>query len=356
MKRGIPKLEKIRRQIILPPWARQIKVRQTDTYLVVFGKRWWFHPLKRDPYGDWDMDILRGFDEDRTLPPTRPSKAPHSLFARAHTLAKQVEFVQKFGPVLASKIRYMSHDTVIARQNLKILSFEQQLFSRIFNLTKLINELTSFSRLAYLKEETGSEKRWILLHEDYDFASIAKGVAKRAKEFDSFLARDRILALEARRDLDRVRALVSEIDELMNPSPEDHLLEFADPSSWRSLSSPFYAKEQISKASSLDVLDAANELLCSVFNLFPVTLHYAAGMAHYMPEMNPSGIRPALYYLLRLNYLSHREIKLCAHPSCGRYFVPDRTDRIYCSDSCYGSAKTRRHTKKVKLVAQDKSR
>ena len=55
MKRGIPKLEKIRRQIILPPWARQIKVRQTDTYLVVFGKRWWFHPLKRDPYGDLQL-------------------------------------------------------------------------------------------------------------------------------------------------------------------------------------------------------------------------------------------------------------------------------------------------------------
>src|SRR5450631_3920952 len=249
--------QKIRRPMILPPWAWKIEIRQTDTDLVVSGERWWFDPLKRDPYGDWVPDILRGFDEDRRLLPTRPSQAPHFLFARADTLPKQVEFVQGFGPVLASEIRFGNHDTVIAHQNLQILSFEQRLYSRIFDLTRLVNGLNHFSWGAFREEEEGSVKRWILLPDAYDFASLAKDAAKRAKEFDSFLTRRGILTSEARDDLNKVRALVSEIDELMNPAPENHLEELDNPSSWRSLSSPLHAKDQMSWASSLDVLDVA---------------------------------------------------------------------------------------------------
>ena len=38
--------------------------------------------------------------------------------------------------------------------------------------------------------------------------------------------------------------------------------------------------------------------------------------------MNPSGIRSVLYYMLRLEYLYHREIRLCADPYCGMVLYP----------------------------------
>lgn len=355
MKTVNEKREKILRQMILPPWALQIEVNQTDTDLVVSGNHFWFQPLKRDPYGDWDMDILRGFDEDRKLPQTERSNAPHTVFASAFTLPEQVAFVRRFGPVLASEIHYGEHDKLIAHQNLKILSFEQQSFSHIFDLTRLVNELNGYSRKA-LSGEKVYGKRWIIAEPgNRNIASIAKEVEKRAKDFDSFLENRNILTRGARNELDDLRALVSKIDELVNPSPEDHLGELGDPTSWRSISSPFYAKDQMSKASSLDVFDQANELLCSIFNRFPVTLCYAAGMAHDLPEMNPSGIRSVLYYMLRLEYLYHREIRLCADPYCGWYFIPGRTSRMYCSDTCSDNAKARRNRQKVKLAAQEKS-
>src|ERR1017187_5198132 len=123
MKTVNEKREKILRQMILPPWALQIdEVRQTDTDLVVSGKRWWFRPLTRDPYGDWVKDILSGVDEDRKLPPIERSNALHTVFASAFTLPEQVAFVLRFGPVLASEIHYPEHDPVIAHQNLKVLN------------------------------------------------------------------------------------------------------------------------------------------------------------------------------------------------------------------------------------------
>ena len=357
MKTVNEKREKILRQMILPPWALQIdEVRQTDTDLVVSGKRWWFHPLKRDPYGDWVKDILSGVDEDRKQSQIERSNAPHIVFASAFTLPEQVAFVRRFGPVLASEIHYGEHDTVIAHQNLKVLNFEQQLFSRIFDLTRLVNELNRFSCDAFQGEKEYGE-RWVIAEPgNYDIASIVKEVENRAKDFDAFLKERKILTSGARDELDQSRVLVSEIDELMNPSPEDHLEELYDPSSWRNLSSPFYAKDQMSLESSVDVFDLANELLCSVFNRFPVTLCYAAGMAHHLPEMNPSGIRSVLYYMLRLEYLYQKEIRLCANPYCGWYFVPGRTNRDHCCDTCYDNDKSRRSRKKVKLAAQGKSR
>jgi hypothetical protein len=351
-------LKQIPRQMILPPWALQIDaVRQTDTDLVVSGNHhFWFQRLKRDPYGDWVTDILSGFDEDRKVSQIERSNAPHIIFASAHTLPEQVAFVQRFGPVLASKIHYGDHDTVIAHQNLKTLSFEQQLFSRIFDLTRLVNELTLFSWNASQGEKEYG-KRWVIAEPGNDIAFLAKEVEKRAKDFDAFLKEREILTSGAHDELGELRALVSEIDELMNPSSEDHSEEPYDSSSWRNLSSPLYAKEQMSQESSLDVFDLANELLCNVFNRFPVTLCYSAGMAHDLPEMNPSGIRSVLYYMLRLEYLYQNEIRLCAHPYCGWYFLPGRTNRDHCSLTCYDNHKSQRSRdrKKAKLAAQGKA-
>ena len=61
----------------------------------------------------------------------------------------------------------------------------------------------------------------------------------------------------------------------------------------------------------------ANDLLCDVLNQFPLTLHSADGVIHELPTVRPTGIRSALYYMLRSDYLKKREIKLCAGEIAG---------------------------------------
>ena len=70
-------------------------------------------------------------------------------------------------------------------------------------------------------------------------------------------------------------------------------------------------------------------------------LCYAEGMVQEMPCTNFFGILPALYYMLRLEYVYEREIRRCANPKCGEYFVPASKNRTYCSDLCSGGAESR---------------
>jgi hypothetical protein len=356
MKTINPQREKIRRTVILPIWAWSIDVKETDTDLVVSGDKWWRSqdPVNRYPFGEGEVpgyegipDFLRGFDEDRKLPPTKPSQAPHLLFAKADSAEKQKEFVKRFGPILASKIYKVDHTKVIANQNLRVLNFEQKLYSSISNLTRQVNELKQFSKDAFREGKACGKHLVISAPGSVDAASVDRNITETAKELDSVLKRRGILTPSARVKLYKIRELALKIGELMNPFPEDRLDEFGDSSSWQNIGFP-YTKDEMSKASSLDILERANGLLCNVFNRFPTTLVYAAGFAHDMPVMERTGIRPILYYMLRLDYLYQREIKLCARPNCGGYFVPDRKDRIYCSNSCSNSDRQRRFQAKSK--------
>lgn len=354
MKSVMLQREEISRKVILPLFGSHIQVKETDTDLVVSGIQWHGEPsaMRLPAYDDLadpecrTVDLLSGYDEDRRLSQTERSKAPHFLFANADTLAKQREFVRKFGPVLASKIDRAtsrpSLPTMVVHQNIEALRFEQQLYSFIFDLTKHVNELIPFSRKAF--KEVKPEMRVVLLEQPDRYSNVQEMIdtlvretGEKVSKVDSHLTRNNILTRDVKAELDRLRGLVSKINSFVNSSPEDNLDELIDnPTSLRNFHSWQNTREELSKASSLDVIDRANELLCCLFNRFPLVLCYADGMAQEMPSIDSSGILPALYYMLRLEYLYEREIKRCANPKCGGYFVPGTRSRFYCSDLCTG--------------------
>jgi len=348
--------EGISRKVILPLFGSHIQVKETEADLVVSGIQWHGEPrpMQLPAYDDLAdqecrvVDLLSGYDEDRRLRRTERSKAPHFLFANADTLPEQKEFVRTFGPVLASKIDRTTSSpdlpTMTAHQNKAVLRFEQQLYALIFDLTQLVNNLIPFSRKAF--KAVKPEMRAVLVehpdrYSDYHamFDYVIKETAKKVREVDSDLSRRNILTRDVKDKLDELREQVSKINEFVDPSPEDNLDELLhNPTSLRHFHSWQYTQIELSKASSLDVIDRANELLCGVFNRFPLMLCYADGMAQEMPAIDSSGILPALYYMLRLEYLYEREIRRCANPKCGEYFVPGSKSRAYCSDLCSGRA------------------
>ena len=93
---------------------------------------------------------------------------------------------------------------------------------------------------------------------------------------------------------------------------------------WQSIACLIPREDDLWSYDLLTALIAANDLLCSVFSAFPLALRYGNGMAVEMPDIKPNGIRPALYYMLRVEYMLRRPIAICAHRRCARYFVPDR--------------------------------
>ena len=369
------KNRQVTRKVILPKFGLGIRVTDTDTELVVSGIQLHGEPACKerpayehlaDPESRVE-DVLNLVDEDRKLPQIERSKAPHFVFANAKTEPDQKKFVENFGPVLASKIERKYSDTgsptMIAYQNKEALRFEQHLYSLVFELTGLVNDLLPFSRQAF--KVIKPEMRVVLTKdpEEYSgyheiFAYIVRETEKKAKEVDSDLRKtvwkddfgidqSKILTPEVDDQLNELRAVVSKINKFVDPFPFENLEELLEnPNSWRHYRSWQCTQEELSKASSLDVIDRANGLLCAVFNRFPVLLCYAEGMAQQMPDTDSSGILPALYYMLRLEYLFEREIKHCADSNCGWYFVPSRTNRKYCCDRCSENAKNRRSDRK----------
>ena len=120
------------------------------------------------------------------------------------------------------------------------------------------------------------------------------------------------------------------------------LVDVPKPFSWGesvSLGS-FCSKERLSQDHPLTVVALANIMLCRAFSQIPLTLQYAGGgLVEELPKATPYGIRGVLYYMLRREYLNQREIKICTRHTCGLYFVPNRSDMKYCSESCQKAEK-----------------
>lgn len=343
----------IHRLLLVPTWAKRIEVSRSFTDLIVSGWDTPFRPLEREFFPDL-KDLLDGFDKGRRLSRDQSRKSPHLRFAGANTPEKQVEFVSNFGPVLASKIenpeqtdiKPLEPDTV-AHQKLAVLNIEQRLFSQLFALTRIVCGLREWS-----KHAVQLEKVYDLRHRgtpEVEIPVTRENIARGSREFDSFLAIQGHFSAEQRVEIARVGDVLCEIQDLMDSYPKNVLWEFDDPFHWNNPWSMFCKRAEIDINYSLSIFRLANSLLCHVFHLFPPSLDHVNGIVHEIPQIKPSGIRPILYYMLRLEYLYQRELKLCADPLCGRYFPPPRGNALYCSDTCQNNAKQRRHTKRAGL-------
>jgi|GEM_PF-6673793 len=333
--------------MVLPKWADHIEVDQTDRELIVRGSGRCFQPVPRGAAEGFFEDFLGDFDDGRKM--TRPSsgQAAHLLFAGAQSIDKQVDFVKRFGPVAASDVDYgLEPDTSIARQDREALRIEQQLFARVFDLNRLLSDLRGWSKGAF--EAQGKYITSVppisLKDEEDEWPQGTYTVSRvdSAKHLDSFLRREGFLNSNEDEQISKIREYVFAIQRLIEFYPEAMLWKHHPPFSWKNVFTPYHTMEEMEGLSSIEIFDLGNDFLCRIFNLFPLTLHYSRGTCVQMPKMRPSGVRDALYYMIRMEYLYQREIRLCAVPNCGHYFVPDRADTEYCSDACSNRAKQRR--------------
>lgn len=349
--------ESMTRKFVVPPWADRIEVHETDSDLVVTGIGIGWQPLPSEYNIGLDRDLLRGFDAGRRMSRDKSRMAPHLRFAGSKATDQQVEFVREFGPILGTKIAEgVDPYDLIAHQPISILSLEQDLFSHYLELIRGLRKLKDWSRFEPIAIRKYNDYHRSLA--DGDQSAIDKDLlSKSNSDFDRFLLKAGAFKVELLQEIEKVRQHVASIQELIDSYPENivwesegYLAGVPRPFDWKEsvgLGS-LCNRERLSHELSSNVVLYANLMLCRVFNQVPLTLHYADSIVQDLPEATPYGIRPVLYYMLRMEYLYQREIKICGRPNCGFYFAPDRSDALFCSDLCENADKQRRHRARVK--------
>jgi hypothetical protein len=92
-----------------------------------------------------------------------------------------------------------------------------------------------------------------------------------------------------------------------------------------------------------------NMFLCEVLNCFPHKLVFGGLYVDELPSPDYTGVRPLLYYMLRMDYLQGRKYRMCARPTCSKWFIHDRSDHIYHDHACKNAANAAAHRLKDEL-------
>jgi hypothetical protein len=90
----------------------------------------------------------------------------------------------------------------------------------------------------------------------------------------------------------------------------------------------------------------ANRALCMVLNGYPSRLVPCKGEVFEMPDMNDEGIRNAIYWQLRRDYLAQRAIGNCLN--CGGHFPIYKRGARACSESCRRALRNQKYWNKKK--------
>jgi hypothetical protein len=355
--------------MFLPRWARKIDVEKTETKtaLCVYGTGVNFGPQHRQVQSQPVQDKQGDIDKQQRARRLQPRQAAHLLFAEADNPARQLEFVKRFGPVLASRVEnpipesYEPGDEyveIVAYQDLSVLDAEQKLFSRICELTGLVGKLTYWAPKAFAKEEEYIEK--CIPWPEFEAlvgpkeANNKENRTRGGRNFDSVLVRDSVLLREESSKLKRVRNLICEILALIASYPKDVQWEFAAPFSWANQVYCPWVKDESDYLTSVNVFRIANDLLCDVFNLFPLTLFHSNGIADELPDVNPSGVRSTLYYALRMEYLHKSKLRICAWDNWRACFIRNADNVRFCSTRCKNAYNQRRLRERLKFETRKK--
>ena len=98
------------------------------------------------------------------------------------------------------------------------------------------------------------------------------------------------------------------------------------------------------KAKDEDLIPMAHQHLCTDFNSHLPKLFPIDGEVIELPNVDVTGIRDALYFQLRLDYLAQRTIGTCLN--CGGHFTVFKRGTQGCSEAC------RESTQKSEVLEQ----
>jgi hypothetical protein len=348
----------VERQVIVPVWAQRIRVVQGQSDIAVCGAGLQFSNSSRWNMPEGFSDLLAPFDSAKRAPRSGSRQPPHLRFASASTLGEQVSFVRDFGPILAHKKVEGGRggDRIVVCQSLAVLKAEQRLFSLFVDLVKVTNALQAWSIKAFAARRAiagtsaaAAGKRSPSLHsntEPLGGKRLSEAIAQGAKSLNSRLeARERRTTPE-REAMESLPAVIGNIQTAIDTYPYAAFPPSVSPLCWRKVWSLTPDPQTMTQYDWLTILSDANDLLCRVFSQFPSHLYYGEGSAIEVPTIEACGIRPALYFMLRSDYLLRRPYRPCALPDCAKYFFPGRSDNQFCSETCLNRAKQRRYYKR----------
>jgi hypothetical protein len=289
--------------------------------------------VKRDLVGKYAQALKSG-----SLQKGGANEAPHVRFARAETDEQLQNFIEHYGPIcpIASSVQLRPArgddrpaTEIVACEELARLRRERNTFVATSELLKEVkSQAPSFNRMRELVDkiwigtngwfsewkQEGSRRRELLIGGDQP--SWAWSVRSQRQ-------------IELKRNYCRSRR-VPEV--LLHPDRVDSNSAATNEELLRLKE----ACDNPTDTAAKEIVEPCHEIVCTLLNGFPVYVQRWEGLSIEFPaEDVVFGIRPALYYLLRCDYLSDVHIARCPWQHCSlKWFRQDRRGQIFCSAEC----------------------
>jgi hypothetical protein len=328
--------------VIVPVWAQEIRLRRCGPNLFIRGLQGpYSKPVPRSEAIDdvtvfSDLPFLqdemkRSISQDLLRPvfdhlQLKGTSAPaHVQFANAKQTDQLIDFSRTFGPVNASVVSTGFSGRIRAVQDLKSLMLEQEVFSSLVQLLSAVQTLSG----------PATEIASKLMAFNHTPEMPISERQRRLRSYEG--ARD-----SAKEDTAAVLNALHRLQGATMAAGQSGITGFWQEKTVRGKlvnEVPFVARQ----ADPEIVLGLGHELIQDALNYFPPILVSADGRVVECPRLSAAGIRPALYYMLRLDYLQGRELAFCADSACGRVFTVLRMGARWCSPRCSGRNSNRKY-------------
>jgi hypothetical protein len=306
-------MEIIEQGFVVARWAARIKVERDGDVLNVCGEGRRFHPVataKLEP----EEDLFRVYRESiKSTAEKRTGKsAPHIQFANCRSDEELIQFVERFGPVLGSGIRtHEDSGRIWVCQPLDSLRREWTIFA---GAARLVSGLRSTAPISASTVAEG-------------LAEIAEGVGMAGIKTEI-----------------RTSHGFQESPWYGQSIAVDLLPYIAREQPW---SDNLPVSEHIRQLRGHAARRYAQIALCQLLNAFsPRLVPVRKEISEYPPYEN-SGILPALYFMLRQDYMRGQEIKICGRGDCGAFFVVERSGQQFCGAECSRKQRQRDYWQKT---------
>jgi hypothetical protein len=320
-------------------WASAIAVRRQADRLLVTGKL----PItdsdienSADPYFRYITSVKSEFAQKQT-----GRNSPHIRFANALDDESLTAFVREFGPVVPSEVsiheppdfelapleeqeRTDLHSTVAAVQTLATLRTEQRTYAAALRLmielkrgrdrsaaSAILQHVTTIAEgVCYWPDQCDGERAW------------------RQEQFFEpptwhFDTGDRHLFSGWKSDVEWW------VRYEQTPAPKRDAYPDSDSYLRAYVRHVFHLRP--------GAHDVGHGVLCKLVNTFrtEVVNYHDDHPVDALPLFSLRfGIRPALYVILKMEYLGHGGAMICGNDRCGEFFVSERAGQRYCSADC----------------------
>jgi hypothetical protein len=289
----------MKEEIGIPAWAEAIQVKASRNRLIVVGRNRLANPVtyasdpamsKKGPIRN-SAPLMAGTGG-------QSASGPHIEFAHATLRSQQKEFVQKYGPVkgIVKRItRDKQNEALISRivveQDIHVLEHEQTIFRIALALVaELREQKPNLDRIASLFMDAEAESGFEIGASHGEVAML-----------ESTFPRSNIHK--------KLSAILDDDEEGYGRDPD---------------------QPQIEK---LFILHSAHLAVAKFLNECPPYVTFFDGQPAELPEHNPDGILPVLYFMLRRDYLGgRRRISTCEFDDCGIVFRVARTGQRFCDE------------------------